>query len=155
MQDRGGETMGNDAMLQLKALNARFIHNFVTNDARSHDQITHADFVCVTSTGAREKKKEYITRWATGFDPEVIRYWDYRDEFISIFGSVALVRAVNKYIIFKDGKETTGMATYTDTYIQENGEWKCVQAQIGPVAPENYPPDETIVKKYVRGQLQE
>ncbi|MGI8552549.1 MAG: nuclear transport factor 2 family protein [Dehalococcoidia bacterium] len=155
MQDGGDEAMENDAMLQLKALNARFINNFVTNDARSHDQITHKDFVCVTSTGAREKKAEYITRWATGFDPEVIRYWDYRDEFISIFGSVALVRATNKYVVLKDGKETTGMATYTDTYIQDGAEWKCIQAQIGPVSPENYPADETIVKKYIRGELQE
>ena len=37
---------------------------------------------------------------------------------------------------------------YTDVYVKENGEWKCVQAQINKVAPPNYAPDETIVKKY-------
>ncbi len=154
MQSGGDEAMDSEAMRQLKALNARFINNYVTNDARSHDQLTHEDFVSIVSTGKRETKAEYITRWATGFDPEVITYWDYRDEFISIYGSMALVRATNKYTIVKDGKETTGMATYTDTYIQQDGEWKCVQAQIGPVTPENYPPDETIVKKYIKGQSQ-
>jgi hypothetical protein len=146
MQYGGDEIMENNAMLQLRALNAKFINNFVTTDTKSHDQITHKDFVCITSKGTREHKKEYLTRWATGFDPEVIRYWDYRGEYISVFGSVALVRAVNKYIIFEDGKETTGMTMYTDIYIQENGEWKYVQTQLTPVSPENYPGDETIVK---------
>jgi hypothetical protein len=155
MQYGGDEIMENDAMRQLRALNAKFINNFVTNDTISHDQITHEDFMCITSKGARENKNEYLTRWATGFVPEVIRYWDYRDEYISVFGSVAMVRAVNQYIIFKDGIETTGMTMYTDTYIQENGEWKCVQAQLTPVSPENYPGDETIVKKYIRGELQQ
>lgn len=139
---------------QLRSLNARFIRNFVTNDTASHDQITHRDFVCITSTGAREHKPAYLARWATGFDPSVITYWDYRDECISLFGSVALVRAVNKYIIVRDGTERTGMTMYTDTYIHQNDEWKCVQAQLTSVSPHNYPGDDTIVQTHLRGQVQ-
>ena len=60
----------------------------------------------------------------------------------------ALVHAKNKYIVTRDGKESTGMSMYTDTYIKENGEWKCIQAQITRLSPENYAADETIVKKY-------
>jgi hypothetical protein len=146
--------MHDEAMRQLRALNARFIHNFVTNDVKSHDAITHERFVCMTSKGAREARKEYLTRWAMGFDPEVIVYWDYRDEHISIFDTVALVRATNKHTIRKNGTETTGMTTYTDTYIYENGAWKCIQAQLTPVSPEHFPGDETIVRKYIKGELQ-
>jgi len=54
----------------------------------------------------------------------------------------------------KDGVEAIGMTLYTDTYIRQGGVWKCVQAQITPVAPANYPPDSTIVGKYVKGQAQ-
>ena len=43
---------------------------------------------------------------------------------------------------------------YTDTYVHESGAWKCVQAQITPVTPANFPPDETIVQKYVKGKIQ-
>jgi hypothetical protein len=50
--------------------------------------------------------------------------------------------------MIRDGKESTGMSMYTDTYIKENGEWKCVQAQLSKLAPEFYPGDETIVRKY-------
>lgn len=144
-----------DAILQLKALNAKFIHNFVTNDVSSHGGIIHRDFVCVNSAGARQSRDDYLARWANGFDPDVIAYWDYRDENIIVFDSVALVRSTNKYVILHDGDETTGMSTYTDTYIMDGGAWKCIQAQITVVAPENYPGDETIVRKYVKGVVQE
>jgi hypothetical protein len=139
---------------QLKKLNARFIHNFVTNDVPSHDAILHEKFECISSQGRWVNRKDYLENWKTGFDPEQIVYWDYRFEKITIIGTTALVRSVNKAIIIKNGKEITGMTQYTDTYVKEYGEWKCIQAQITPVAPENYPGDETIVKKYVKGKMQ-
>lgn len=145
--------MHDDAMRQLKALNASFIHNFVTNDVKSHDAIIHERFVCITSKGARVTRKDYLTRWATGFDPEVIVYWDYRDERIDIFDTVALVRATNKHTVRADGRETTNMTAYTDAYILENGAWTCIQAQLTEVSPDYFPGDETIVRKYLRGKL--
>jgi hypothetical protein len=140
---------------RLRALNARFIRNFVTNDAMAHDQITHRDFVCITPAGARVDRAAYLRRWATGFDPAVITYWDTRDEVISLFGSIALVRAVNKHVRVSDGTERTGMTMYTDTWVHEHGEWMCVQAQLTPVSPEHYRGDDTIEHTYVRGELQE
>lgn len=146
--------MHEDATRQLRALNARFIRNLVTNDVKSHAAITHEKFVCLTSKGAREARQAYLARWATGFDPEVIVYWDYRDEHISLFDTVALVRATNKHTMRENGREVTGMTTYCDTYIHENGAWKCIQAQLTSVSPEHYPGDETIVRKYIKGELQ-
>lgn len=146
--------MSDDVLRELRALNARFIHNFVTNDVPSHDRLTHPAFIYITSSGGRVDRATYLKGWATGFDPERIVYWDYRDETIDVFGSTALVRSTNKHVVVQNGIETVGMTTYTDTYIRENGEWKCIQAQITPVSPANYPSDDTIVKKYVKGQLQ-
>ncbi len=141
-------------MNELKALNARFIHNFVTNDVKSHDALLHSGFISMTSRGARVSRQDYLKAWATGFDPEVYLYWDYRDELITVFDNVALMRATNKATVLRNGVQTTGMTTYTDTYLRENGEWKCIQAQITAVAPEYYPGDETIVHAYIKGQLQ-
>ena len=139
---------------EFSALNARFIHNFVTNDVPSHDAILHKDFICITPAGARVGRADYLKAWATGFDPERIPYWDYRDERIDVFGTTALVRSTNKSVRMNNGVETVGMTMYTDIYVHENGAWQCVQAQITPVAPANYPPDETIVRKYVKGKIQ-
>ena len=139
---------------ELRALNARFIHNFITNDVPSHDAILHEGFLCITPAGARVGRADYLKAWATGFDPDRIPYFDYRDEKIDMFGDTALLRSTNKSVRMLDGVETTGMTMYTDIYVRQGGAWKCIQAQITPVAPANYPPDETIVRKYVRGKAE-
>ena len=54
----------------LRALNARFIHNFVTNDVASHDAILHPRFVCIGSNGARRERAPYLRAWAHGFDAD-------------------------------------------------------------------------------------
>ena len=136
---------------ELRALNARFIHNFITNDVPSHDAILHKDFICMDPNGRRVGRVEYLARWASQFDPARIPYYDYRDERIDVFGTTALVRSTNKSVRLNDGVETVGMTLYTDTYVRQDGGWKCVQAQLTPVAPANYPPDDTIVRRYIRG----
>jgi len=133
-------------MKQLKEQNAKFIYNFVTSDSASHSRIIHKDFICITPDGASINRQDYLNWWANGFDG--YKYWDYRDESIHVFGNTALVHSKNKYIVVRDGKEITGMSMYTDIYIKENGQWKCVQAQITRLSPGNYSGDETIVRKY-------
>lgn len=139
------------AMRDLRALNALFIENFVRNDVRSHDAILHPDFIYIRSNGGRVDRATYLKRWASGFDPDVIVYWDVRDEFITLVGNVALVRATNKEIVRQDGREAAAMSTYTDIYVYEGGAWRCLQAQITPVAPEQEPGDETIIAIYLNG----
>jgi len=131
---------------QLRELNAKFINNFVTKDSSAHSRIIHKDFVCISSDGASINRQDYLNWWAHGFDG--YKYWDYRDEDIRLFGNTALVHSKNKYVVVRDGKEITGMSMYTDIYIKENGQWKCVQAQITKVSPENCPGDETIIRKW-------
>jgi len=139
------------AMDDLRALNARFIENFIGNDVESHDAMLHADFICIRSNGSRMDRATYLRGWSSGLDPAVIVYWDVRDELINIVGNVALVRATNKEIVRCDGREVAAMTTYTDTYIYEGGAWKCIQAQITPVAPDREPGDDTIISIYVNG----
>jgi hypothetical protein len=135
----------------LHALNARFIHNFITNDVASHDAILHKDFVCIDPNGRRVGREEYLRRWASQFDPDRIPYYDYRDEKIDVFGDTALLRSTNRSVRMVDGKEVVGMTMYTDVYVKDGNAWKCVQAQLTRVEPDQYPPDSTIVRKYVRG----
>lgn len=139
---------------ELRALNARFIHNFITNDVAGHDAILHEGFLCITPAGARVGRADYLKAWATGFDAARIPYFDYRDEKIDVFGDTALVRSTNRSVRLVDGVETVGMTMYTDTYVRQDGAWKCIQAQITPVAPANHPSDDTIVRKYVKGVAQ-
>ncbi len=143
-----------DDLATLRALNARFINNFVTNDVPSHDAIIHPRFTCLNSDGSRTERAAYLKAWATGFDPAVIVYWDYRDERIDIFGDAALVSSATKWIRVREGKEVEGMTRYTDTYVRENGSWRCALAQLTAMPqPAVWPADSTIVRKWVRGKV--
>jgi hypothetical protein len=142
------------AIDDLRVLNARFIDNFVTNDVASHDAILHSRFIGVQSNGSRIDRAAYLGKWATGFHPELIPYWDVRDELITVIGDVALVRATNKHVIRHAGREEIGMTAYTDTYLHENGAWLCVQAQLTPVLPGLEPGDDTIISVYLKGVRQ-
>jgi ketosteroid isomerase-like protein len=147
--------MGNpDDVAELKALNARFIRNFITNDVAGHDAVLHPRFLYIGSAGQRVAREPYLVNWATGFDPDTLPYWDTRDERIDVFGDTALVRATNRFVEVNDGRQITGMVAYTDIYRREGGRWLCIQAQITPVAPEHWPGDETIVSFYLRGVKQ-
>ena len=146
--------MSGAALSKLRALNERFIRNFVTNDVEAHDAIIHPWFICLMPNGAKLDRETYLKYWATAFDPDQFAYWDYRDEQISLFGNVALVRSANKYVRRANGAEQAGMTVYTDTYLEENGDWLCIQAQITPLAPEHYPADDTIVRSWIHGRME-
>ena len=148
------DTSSSTALSDLKALNARFIHNFVTNDVPSHDAMLHMGFTAIQSNGARIDRDTYLQRWKTGFSPEIIPYWDVRDESITIIGDVALVRATNKHVVRRNGTETSGMTTYTDTYVRTGDAWKCIQAQLTPVQSGYEPSDDTIISVYLNGVKQ-
>lgn len=142
------------ALADLGRINDQFIENFIRNDVAAHDALLHPSFIHVTADGTRQDRTSYLRDWATGFDPDVVLYWDVRDEAITLVGNVALVRSTNKQIVRRSGTERTGMSTYTDTYIYQNGRWRCIQAQITRVAPGKEPPDSTIKTVYLRGVRQ-
>jgi hypothetical protein len=143
-----------DHLPTLRALNKRFIHNFVTSDVPSHDAILHPGFRCIQPNGSLVARDAYLRYWASGFDPKVVPSFDMRGETIEVVGPTALVGAVTRSVRVKDGVETASMTRYTDTYVLERGNWLCVLAQLTAVAPEHYPPDSTIVVKYLEGKLQ-
>lgn len=149
-----GPTACPDDLAALRALNARFIHNYVTNDVARHDALLHRQFLYIGSQGARVSRTDYLAAWATGFDPEVIIYWDVRDEVITLVGDVALVRSANKCITLEGGTREVSMTVYTDVYVRNGQDWLCLQAQITRVAPGKEPPDSTIISVYLKGVRQ-
>ncbi len=146
------------AVQDLRAINARFIHHFVTNDVVAHDALLHPDFVTIQGDGARLDRATYLAQWATGFSADRIPYWDTRDEQITVVGGVALVRATNRYVLATPGGATAArveVSTYTDTYVRHDGAWFCVQAQVTPVREEHQPGDDTVVSVYLHGEKQD
>lgn len=127
------EKIKNTDKENLSALNALFIQNFLKQDVKSHSEIIHPDFVCIESNGAIVSRETYLKNWATDHDNSGYTSFTYTNEHIRIFGNTALVRAKTIYTKNVNGKPVTGYTIYTDTYLNENGRWKCIQVQITPV----------------------
>jgi hypothetical protein len=142
------------ALEDLGKINDQFISNFIHNDVASHDRLLHPRFIMIGPDGAKVDRATYLKKWASGFDPDVITYWDVRDEQITLVGSTALVRSTNKQVVHRAGQDTASMSIYTDTYIYQDGKWRCIQAQITRVSPANEPSDSTIKTVYIRGVKQ-
>src|SRR5688572_12584818 len=117
----------------LSALNARFIKNFITQDTVAHNEIIHKDFVCINNDGSIIGRNEYMSGWSGAYERSGYTAFSFTDEYIRIFGNMALVRSRTVYVKRKDGRTIEGSSVYTDTYIKENGKWLCIQAQITPV----------------------
>ena len=117
----------------LSQLNAQFIKNYVTQDVKAHSKIIHEDFVCIENSGKIIGRDEYLKNWASDYQNSGVDSFTYTDEHIRIFGNVALVRSKSIYTYQKDGQSQTGYSVYTDTYLKEDGKWRCVQAHMTPV----------------------
>jgi ketosteroid isomerase-like protein len=118
---------------ELSELNRQFIQNFLTQDVEAHNSIIHPDFVCIESDGRIVQRDDYLEAWASDFDNSGYTSFRYEDEVIRVFGNVALVRAKTIYTKAAGTKISNGYTVYTDTYVKENGQWRCVQVQITPV----------------------
>ncbi|MEQ1585405.1 MAG: nuclear transport factor 2 family protein [Cyclobacteriaceae bacterium] len=129
-------TLNNTDIKELSSLNAQFIKNFTTQDTMAHNQIIHRDFVCIESSGAIVDRDEYLREWAISYQTSGYTSFEYTDEFIRIFGNMALVRSRTAYTVLKEGVTIRGGSVYTDTYVKENGKWLCVQAQITGIKPQ-------------------
>ncbi|HEV8273019.1 MAG TPA: nuclear transport factor 2 family protein [Chitinophagaceae bacterium] len=119
-------------LVQLSALNAQFIQDFLHNDTVAHNKIIYKDFVCIIGNGTVVSRDDYMKGWSHGYDPAVYKSFVMQNELIRIFSNTALVRAETPYTYISGGKEISGITIYTDTYIKLNGRWWCIQAQLTP-----------------------
>jgi len=142
------------AITDLRAINARFIHNFVTNDIVAHGLLLHETFVAIQRDGSVLDRATYLDQWATGFSAEAIPYWETRGEVIRIVGDVGLVRSTNVFVVRRDGEEHELASTYTDTYVFTDGRWLCLQAQLTSTEPPHVPAAATVVSIYRDGVKQ-
>jgi ketosteroid isomerase-like protein len=117
----------------LHQLNVQFIQNYITQNVAAHSEIIHPDFVCIENSGHVVDRETYLKNWATDYQNSGVTAFRATDEHIRVFGNMAIVRAVSEFEYPKDGKTVVGRSIYTDTYVKENGRWRCVQAHMTPV----------------------
>jgi len=116
-------------------INRQFIKNFLNNDTVEHSKIIHpSNFLFIGTNGKLLDRNEYMQAWAHGYDKTIMPEFDLEEVQVRVFDNMALIVAKTKDKKIKDGVYVTGETRYTDTYIKEKGEWKCVQVQLTRIA---------------------
>jgi hypothetical protein len=119
----------------LISINRQFIRNFLNNDTVEHSKIIHAsNFLFIGTNGKLLDRNEYMQGWAHGYDKTVMPEFDLEEVQVRLFDNMALIVAKTRVKKVKDGTIFTGETRYTDTYVKEKGEWKCVQVQLTRIA---------------------
>jgi len=108
----------------LEKLNEQYIAAFMNSDVEWYRQHLAEDFVVIESDGTVLQKPAFLEQTARG--PDVAEY-NLDQVNIRFYGDVALVQATGLFTR-KDGAK--GLSRYTDIYSRQNGDWKCVSAQI-------------------------
>ena len=128
------QSSNNDETLLL-LINRQFIKNFLNNDTVEHSKIIHpSNFLFIGTNGKLLDRNEYMQAWAHGYDKTIMPEFDLEEVQVRVFDNMALIVAKTRDKKIKDGAYVTGETRYTDTYIKEKGEWKCVQVQLTRIA---------------------
>jgi hypothetical protein len=125
-----GKNAPNAEEATLMDINRQFIQDFLNNDTVEHTRIIHSNFLFIGKDGSLHDRNEYMAGWAHGYDQKVIPEFVLEEVQVRIFGDMALIVAKTRDKTMKEGQWTIGETRYTDTYIKEKGEWKCVQVQL-------------------------
>ncbi|HMB91613.1 MAG TPA: DUF4440 domain-containing protein [Rhodothermales bacterium] len=119
----------------LRKLQAQFIQHVMHEDVAAPEEMIHPDFVAINSKGTISNREAYLKDEALAIDIQhEYKPYSVTDEEIRLFGNTALVLSEIAYSKGVEGKTVPGHALLTNTYIQENGMWVCIQAKIIPVA---------------------
>ncbi len=87
------------ALDDLRAINARFIENFINNDVAAHDAPLHPAFIGIRSDGTRVGRGRLSGKYGRGGSiPASSPIGTFATELITVVGNSALVRATNKHV---------------------------------------------------------
>ena len=114
----------NSNKITLEQLNKGYIEAYMSADVGWYERHLADDFVCIESDGSVLNKAQFLSKTAKG--PDVDDY-KLQEVNVRIYGVVALVQATG---LFARRDESRGVSRYTDVYVQTQGAWKAVSAQI-------------------------
>lgn len=108
----------------VRRLNAEYVRASLASDVPWFRRHLSQEFVCIESDGSMLARGDFLRAAAVKSDLAEYRL----DEVdVRFYGDVALVRASGSWTS-QDG--IRGTSRYTDVYVQADGAWKVVSAQI-------------------------
>jgi ketosteroid isomerase-like protein len=102
-------------------------------DAQAITMLLADTFEYTDADGSYKNKQEWLQQVKSGSD----HYETLANSgmVVHIYGSAAVVTGEYHERVKLHGKSVTRSGRFTDTWIQQNGEWKCVSSQATPIVP--------------------
>jgi ketosteroid isomerase-like protein len=111
----------------LKALNAAFIHGYITKDTARLSPIFADDFILINPSGQRRNRQEVLNGFISS--PHFLSCEVDTVE-IRLYGTIGLVLARAAFTTDDNGKQTTGKTDYLDVYEKRKGHWVAIAAHV-------------------------
>jgi uncharacterized protein (TIGR02246 family) len=111
----------------LKALNAAFIHGYMTKDTAKLSPIFADDFILINPSGKRRNKQEVLNGFVTS--PHFLSCEVDTVE-VRLYGTIGLVLARAVFTSEDKGKKTSGKTDYLDVYEKRKGRWVAIAAHV-------------------------
>ena len=111
----------------LKAIEEKWDVAYVKGDAAALGAIFADTFILTTSDGKTRTRAEVLAQVKSG----EIKYETSKvdDMKVYVYGDAAVVNGRWKIKFVEQGKTVDATDRFTDTYIRQNGQWRCVASQ--------------------------
>jgi ketosteroid isomerase-like protein len=123
-QQKQGGASGDEAALL--ALESKWDAASLKGDATSLGGILGDTFVTTSPEGKMRSKAETLQRIKSG----AVKYQSSKvsDMKVAIYGDAAVVTGTWKGKYVENGKTIDATERFTDTFVRQNGQWKCVSS---------------------------
>jgi ketosteroid isomerase-like protein len=111
----------------LKALNAAFIHGYMTKDTARLSPIFADDFILINPSGQRRNRQEVLNGFISS--PHFLSC-EVDTVGIRLYGTIGLVLARAVFTTDDNGKKTTARTDYLDVYEKRKGRWVAIAAHV-------------------------
>jgi hypothetical protein len=111
----------------LRELNREYVRSFLESDAARYDELLADDFFCIEPNGEVVDRVTFLER---AKEPANMDVFHVEGVSIRILGEFAQISARTPYRTLS-GREGTNI--YTDCWMQRDGRWQAISAQITPV----------------------
>jgi uncharacterized protein (TIGR02246 family) len=115
----------------LRAIEEKWDTASLKGDAASLATIFADGFITTDTDGKVRTKAETLARVKSG----AVKYQNAKadDLKISVFGDTAVVNGRWKGKFVEDGKATEATERFTDVFVRQNGQWRCVASHASPL----------------------
>ena len=124
---------GSEEARQVLALENAWNQAEVKADASGLNLLLGDEFVYTDVNGSFKNRAQ----WLADVQKEVLRYEQLgnQDQAVHIYGNAAVVTGIYRERVHLKGKSVVRRGRFTDTWVKQNGAWKCVASQATLVAP--------------------